>query len=401
MAKLSLNIDGFIGSWGYSKQWLNQMLDGHDGDEVDCTVSSLGGKLDDALAMLDKFALHGNVSVFFSGFSASAATIFPMGAKKRVISSNAFFLVHKAMSWIDEFGYMNEDDIDALIQRLEKEKNENAKMTLQIAKIYAGATGKPIKDLLDLMKQSTWLTADEALEWGFVHEIKTMSGSQTNFLNDLSRVAMITACGLPSPTRKNQSNPVQKSPPVMNTNFNFINDLLGFEGIESSADGVFLSLEQLQTINDKGNFHNTEILRFTNELKIATDNLAQAQADLGTANDDLGTANSTIALRDAEITRIANELTTAQQNVETERTEAQRINTEMAENNTAIDAIHESVAAAATFSEKVVAIRQIIASKPGDNPIGNMSTQDPHTSSNDVDWNTIDKLPHNQQFALK
>ncbi len=176
----------------------------------------------------------------------------------------------------------------------------------------------------------------------------------------------------------------------MNTAFKHINQLLGFEGIESTDEGVFLSLEQMQTINDAFAGHDGAVASIQALLDTAV-------ADRDTAQGSLATANTTIAERDTEITRINGELTTAQADLETERTESQRRNTELADNANTINAIDPTIAAAATFAEKVTAIRAIIARKPGSKPIGTMTTEDPDTPpANTVDWDAIDSLPHNK-----
>ncbi len=75
------------------------------------------------------------------------------------------------MNWVDEWGSMNEDEIDALIAKLEIQKQQLAKVTLQLAKMYVRKTGKTLDEIISLMKQQTWLTADEAKNWGFVDEV--------------------------------------------------------------------------------------------------------------------------------------------------------------------------------------------------------------------------------------
>lgn len=195
--KYIFDINGYIGPGACSKLWLQEMLKGHEKDEVIINLSSLGGSFDHALNMHDQLRNHGNVTVNFTGFNASGSTIVGMGAARRRMSENSFFLVHKVLSWIGEFGLMNEDNIEDLIAKLKKEKNENAKMTLVAANIYSKQTGKPITDLLDLMKQDTWLNASETEDWGFVDEVYEPGEGQHNLFEDLAKVAMIEASGLP------------------------------------------------------------------------------------------------------------------------------------------------------------------------------------------------------------
>lgn len=198
MAK-EIIIQGYIGNYGYSKQYVRAML--KDEKEVNVTLDSLGGDFSHALSIHDQFAEHGNVNVKMIGFNASSSTILALGAKHTKISENGFYLIHKVASWVDEWGHMNEDELQDLIEKLEEEKDENVKMTLRLAGLYSEKTGKDVKDILNLMKKATWLPADEALEWGFVNEVFKPS-EKTNLLTS-SKVAMIEAAGYPVPKKRN------------------------------------------------------------------------------------------------------------------------------------------------------------------------------------------------------
>ncbi len=397
MGKLTLNIDGFIGSWGYSKQWLNQMLTGREKDDLDIIISSPGGSVDHALAMHDRIVLHGNNSVSkVFGLTASAATVIACAAKERVMSSNSLYLVHKVLSWIDIFGYLNEDDIETLIQQLEKEKNENAKMTLVIARIYSNVTGKPVKDILNLMKQEIWLTAEEALEWGFITRIETLSGN-IDFTD--SKVALITAAGLPDPrnkTRQSNSKPPKKNND-MNRKFTHINNILGFEGIEDTADGVYFDLNQLETLNTNFDNDQNTINSLTSERDTAISERDTANQQRDTANQERDTA---ISERDTAISErdTANqERDTANQERDTANQERDTANTDLQNLINLLNAISPEVAGAETNAAKVAAIQAIIARKPGAKVIGTVINQDPETAhEGNVDWETIDSLPHNQ-----
>ncbi|MFK5856585.1 MAG: Clp protease ClpP [Bacteroidota bacterium] len=202
MAK-EIIIDSYIGPGYYSKKYVRAMLNNAKGKDVTAKISSLGGDLNHAVDIHDQFAEHGKVTVEYTGFNASSGTIVSLGAFRIKISRNSYYLIHKVSSWIDEYGYKNEDDLEKLISDLSKEKDENKKITLNVAKMYIDRTGKTIKEIIDLMKKETWLTADEALEWGFVDEIYDPK-NKVNFLENKRMVAMINAAGYPVPERKSQ-----------------------------------------------------------------------------------------------------------------------------------------------------------------------------------------------------
>ncbi|MCX6227391.1 MAG: Clp protease ClpP, partial [Bacteroidia bacterium] len=61
MNTLQLDIDGFIGNWGYSKSFVKNFLAAAGKEPVIVRVSSLGGDVDHAISIYDQFVEHGNV----------------------------------------------------------------------------------------------------------------------------------------------------------------------------------------------------------------------------------------------------------------------------------------------------------------------------------------------------
>jgi ATP-dependent Clp protease, protease subunit len=265
-------IDGQIGQWYFSKQFVREMLKDTSGEDVEVNISSFGGDVNHAVDIHDQFAAHGNIIINYTGFNASAATLLGLGAKKVRMSENSFYLIHKPMFWVDEWGNMNEDDIDAVITSLEKKKSELAKITMVLARMYKDKTGMSIKDIISLMNEQTWLTADMAKEKRLVDEVYKPA-QIVNYLDDSKQIAMISASGLPVPARPKQVtvteteadqpevynetklinklraifNPIN----TMNKQFVLVNSVLGVEKLEATKDGVFLNEQQLETIEAK------------------------------------------------------------------------------------------------------------------------------------------------------
>lgn len=167
----NLYLKGYVGDWNFSADMVNVVLDKHKDEEVCVLIDSTGGRVDTALSISSLFKLHGNVHCHYVGMNASAATIASMGAKHVSIDANALFLVHKCMSVVFEWDYMNADELAAHIADLEKLKKDNETIDGCIAGMYASRCKKSKEDLLALMKEGAWLTAKQALEWGFVDEI--------------------------------------------------------------------------------------------------------------------------------------------------------------------------------------------------------------------------------------
>lgn len=193
-----LHLKGSVGSWNFSADMVSYVLDRHKDSEVHVLIDSLGGDVATALSISSLFSLHGNVHCHFIGMNASAATIAAMGAKRITIDADALFLVHKCMVFVLEWDYLNADELAAHIAELEKLKKDNETIDGCIAGTYAKRCKKPKDDLLGLMKEGAWLTARQALEWGFVDEITNLPEDEKPVLTD-SVASVIADAGIPMP----------------------------------------------------------------------------------------------------------------------------------------------------------------------------------------------------------
>ena len=267
-----IDIDGQIGQYGYSKQYVRQILAQYKGQPVNVRVNSLGGSLDDALDIAARFNEHGDVTVFMFGYCASAATVLALGAKKTVIDENAFYLVHKVMNWVDIWDTLNADQLQDLIDELEKNKRDNEKMDLVLAKMYAKKSGHTANEIMAVLKEAAWLTADEAKNWGFVDEIGTgLKYAPAAIENKLN------AFGLPLPKpRENKLSAIDKIKNMFNknvsamlTNYLNLNALLKVEGFEERENSVPMTADQLTAIDNelKANAAAIESLKADNEAK--------------------------------------------------------------------------------------------------------------------------------------
>lgn len=193
-------LKGEVGSrylGNFTSDMVNFILDKYKDTEVHVLINSLGGYTHEGLAISSLFKIHGNVHVHFIGESASAATIAAMGARKITIDADAAFLVHRCSSIVFAWDYMNADQLDEHIKQLEKQKEDQQTLDTIVAGLYARRCKKSKEDLLQLMSKDTWLTAREALEWGFVDEI-TDDDEDKEPLTE-STVAAMSSAGMPLP----------------------------------------------------------------------------------------------------------------------------------------------------------------------------------------------------------
>jgi ATP-dependent Clp protease, protease subunit len=106
----------------------------------------------------------GRVTVKIDGLAASAAVMVALGGDAIKMQISAYMMIHEAAVGI--MGYFNIDDMKELIDEL---KVINA----GIVDAYASKTKMDSEKLQKMMNEETWMTASEAVAYGFVDEIIT------------------------------------------------------------------------------------------------------------------------------------------------------------------------------------------------------------------------------------
>lgn len=195
-----LHLTGFVGGYDFDRQYVEYVLNENKGKTVNVLIDSLGGSLATALSIASAFHQHGDVNVHFVGMNASAATIASLGAKYISMDASAMYLAHKCSAEFFQWGSLNADQLESLQADIEQMKTDLEKMDANVAQMYAAKCGKKEKcaaEILDLMKVGGWLTAQEALDWGFVDEL-THWEEAAPVLTDKVASAMASA-GMPIP----------------------------------------------------------------------------------------------------------------------------------------------------------------------------------------------------------
>lgn len=193
-----ISLKGYVGGYDFDRSTVDSTLAKNEGKEVNVLIDSLGGSLATGLSISAAFRNHGKVNVHFVGLNASAATIASLGAAHISIDAGAMYLVHQCSMAFFEWGCLNSAQFDTLIADCEKIKADLDKLDLNCAQLYARKCRKPTADLLALMKVGGWLTAKEALDWGFVDEITDLADEPAPKLTDSLASAMANA-GMPIP----------------------------------------------------------------------------------------------------------------------------------------------------------------------------------------------------------
>lgn len=193
-----IQLKGYVGGEDFDRKSVDSLLANQSGKRVNVLIDSLGGSLATGLSISAAFKQHGDVAVHFVGLNASAATIASLGAAHISIDAGAMYLVHKCSMAFFEWGSLNADQFATLIADCEKVKADLDKLDQNCAQLYAARCKRKPEELLTLMKVGGWLSAKEALDWGFVDEITDLADEPAPKLTDALASAMANE-GMPIP----------------------------------------------------------------------------------------------------------------------------------------------------------------------------------------------------------
>ncbi len=296
MAKNIIRISGAIERYGYSANYLKYMLSGCAEGPVTLVVNSPGGDVNEAIVMGNHIAEHGDVTVEYVGYNASAATLLGLYSKDSLIHSDCLHMAHKTSVWVESWGQMNEDQIETAIDDLKAKKETASVSTLQIAKLYSEHTGKPVAEMLKMMKDAKWLTPEEAVSIGLVRNIIPSKAKKKKIENSVA--AMYASNGIPLPVDLIDSDAEQEpetdtvfdkiqirlneiknflipdksntNPVTMNKDFTIINQLLKVDGFEVKDGKISMTVEQLTAIQTAMNSQQTDATALKNAKNAET-----------------------------------------------------------------------------------------------------------------------------------
>lgn len=158
-----LLVYGDIGGWWGDVQARDfaEQLQAIDAPEIDVRINSDGGAVFTAQAIYSSLKHHpAKINVYIDGIAASAATIIMMAGDRIIMPENAMIMVHNPL--INIFG--NAEELREWAETLDKVA-ETIKAT------YRQKTGLDDETLDELLSKDTFMSASEALEYGFVDEV--------------------------------------------------------------------------------------------------------------------------------------------------------------------------------------------------------------------------------------
>jgi ATP-dependent Clp protease, protease subunit len=114
------------------------------------------------------------ITVEIDGIAASIASVIAMSGRPVRMASNAMLMMHNATAFTAG---------DAVALR--KQADTLEQVQLQLVDVYARKTKLPVKKIMAMMAEETWLSAADALDLGFIDEIMQPMKMAAHF--DLSK----------------------------------------------------------------------------------------------------------------------------------------------------------------------------------------------------------------------
>jgi len=193
MAKVSIDILGEISESVNSYSSIRTKINQANGQPINLTISSGGGSVTEGMGIADLVANYPEETTATGiGLVASIATVVLLAADIVKMTENAFMMIHRP--WSYTMG--NADEIEATAELLDK-------MEAKLLNIYTAAVykrkgdQKNLKEIItNMMAAETWLTAQEALEFGFIDEIVKVGEKNIDMLplqNSLSKFINVPA----------------------------------------------------------------------------------------------------------------------------------------------------------------------------------------------------------------
>lgn len=350
MERKVININGVLDDWGWLRSTVQYMLNKHKSEPVLCIVNSYGGSVNEGLAISKLFEEHGDVVVRFIGCCASAATWMAFGAKSIEIAEDALFLVHQCSNLVAIYKSMKVEDIDATIKKLESMKKSQEAINLTIAKKYADRIpeGKTLEDVLNLMAEERWMTAEETKEWGFVDKVIPGINRMTK---DAQNLVTMNCASLHLPVPPFEEPKEERS--MVSQIIDGIKNLLHLEnkGAEenTSEDPANHSTEKEQTVSNNQNNQSSMNKKFINLIAL-----------LAIANDAVTDEEKGVTLTHDQLQLIENALANAKAQEQTLRDVEE-----------ALDAVSDNIKKMDGAKNKALALAGLVDKFPIHAPAGN------------------------------
>ncbi len=145
------------------KQFLADLEELDDMDEVTFHINSVGGEVETGIAIYNRILnMKAKTTTIVDGLAASAASIIAQAGDTRIISSGAQLMIHGVSTLM--VGFYSENELKKSIGAVQA-------INKSVASVYAQRSGGEQDHFLSMMAKEKWYTAEEAVEEGLADEI--------------------------------------------------------------------------------------------------------------------------------------------------------------------------------------------------------------------------------------
>lgn len=140
---------------------LSKDLQSLGGKALKVRINSYGGEVSQGLAIYNLLKDYaGEVTTVCDGFACSAASVIFMAGKNRLMPKSSLLMIHNA--WSFAIGDAN---------GLRKAADDLEKITEPSVQIYLANSNLEEETIRTMMDEETWITADEAMSYGFATQV--------------------------------------------------------------------------------------------------------------------------------------------------------------------------------------------------------------------------------------
>lgn len=148
--------DSDVGSYD-----LAQELSSINTPKLTVRINSYGGEVSQGLGIYNLLkSFKGEVITINDGFACSAASVIFLAGSKRIMPKSSLLMIHNA--WTMAYGDSNE---------MRKTAEMLEKVTLPSIEIYKQSSNLTENEIKKMLDEETWISADEALAYGFATQV--------------------------------------------------------------------------------------------------------------------------------------------------------------------------------------------------------------------------------------
>lgn len=159
-----ITLYGVIGTYydDISAEKVVSLLDEVDTPNITIRLNSPGGEADQGISIYNRIKDHpAKVKIIVDGMAASAGGIICMAADELIMNTGSLFMMHEALT----FFFGNKSDVSKEMIVLEKLDEAQAEIFMTKAKVSR-------EEIMTLLKNETWFTASELVDFGLATEEK-------------------------------------------------------------------------------------------------------------------------------------------------------------------------------------------------------------------------------------